>query len=423
MAANREMKEMYMNTQTTLKTEDRWVGQQGAALILTLLVSTLLLIVGGALILTTNMATGLALDSTAELQAYYSAEAGVNASLNVLRRNVQSNPAGLNATLRNALLNPTLGRWLNYDTTINGTSVVSLGTNPTSGYTVSVSEPYPDNTPILNEPNRLLLRVTGYGPAGAVKRMEFIVDRRLFEFSPVAAILMRSNDDGVTTVPTFNIGNSNAKEYSGYDHANPLSSIPVFGVTHANDLTQVTNEIASAKPNTVSGVEIVKKFNNSDLPNFLQTADKARAFLDTMKATAIANNRYFNSTPPSYGTDANPQLTFCDGNCALNDGAGVLIVTGTLTGSGNVGFNGIILVLGDGIFDRSGGGNGDTYGAIVVAKFARSWPASQNGNPHGFLSPTYNMSGGGNSTTGYDSAQVSSALGALGVRALGIREY
>jgi len=412
-----------MNTQATLRIEDRWGGQRGAALIMTLLVSTLLLIVGGALILTTNMATGLAIDSTAELQAYYSAEAGVNASLNVLRRNVQSNPLGINATLRNALTNPNLSPWLNYDTTINGTSVVSLGTNPVSGYTVAVSEPYPDNTPILNEPNRLLLRVTGYGPSGSVKRMEFIVDRRLFDFSPVATILMRGNDDGTSTLSSFNMGNSNAKEYSGYDHANPLSSLPVFGVTHANDFNAVTNEIASAKPNTVSGVDKVKQIGTSELPPFLQTADDARAFLDSMKATAIAHGRYFTSTPASYGTNANPLFTFCDGNCSLQDGAGLLIVTGTLTGSGNVGFNGLILVLGDGVFQRNGGGNGDTYGAIVVASFARSWPASENGSPHRFLSPTYDMNGGGNSTTGYDSAEVSNALGALGVRALGIREY
>src|SRR2546430_5886459 len=73
---------------------DRRVNERGAALITTLLVATMLLIVGGALILTTNMAAVLAIDSTSELQAYYSAEAGVNAAINVLRRNGQSNPAG-----------------------------------------------------------------------------------------------------------------------------------------------------------------------------------------------------------------------------------------------------------------------------------------------------------------------------------------
>jgi hypothetical protein len=219
------------------------------------------------------------------------------------------------------------------------------------------------------------------------------------------------------------MGSSNAKEYSGYDHANPANSLPVFGVTHANDFNAVTSEIDTSKPNTVSAVDKVKLIGNSSLPAFLRTADSARAFLESMKATAIANGRYFTTTPASYGTDASPQLTFCDGNCTLGDGAGILIVTGTLTGNGNVGFNGIILVLGEGVFQRNGGGNGDTYGAIVVAKFARSWPASENGNPHGFQSPTYDMNGGGNSTTGYDSAQVDKGLSAVGVRALGIREY
>jgi hypothetical protein len=416
------MNEMFMNRRTKTQIDDQWSGQRGAALIMTLLVSTLLLIVGGALILTTNMATVLAVDSTAELQAYYSAEAGVNAALNVLRRNVDSSPVpGTRATLRNAVINPNLALWLNYDTTVNGTPVVALNANPRTGYAIAVTDP--DATPLGTEPNRLLVRVTGYGPSSSTKRLELIIDRRLFEFSPVATVLTRGNDDDTTTMPAFNIGNSNAKEYSGYDHANPTNSIPVFGVTHGNDYDAVTDEIESAKPNTVSGTEIVKQFDKSDLPPFLETADNARAFLESMKATAIANGRYFTSTPASFGTIASPQLTFCDGNCALQDGAGLLIVTGTLTGSGNVGFNGIILVLGDGVFLRNGGGNGDTYGAIVVAKFARSWPASENGNPHRFLTPTYDMNGGGNSTTGYDSQQVSNALSAMAVRVLGIREF
>jgi Flp pilus assembly protein TadG len=415
------MKNLQMNRETRTQLGDRWSDQRGAALIMTLLLSTLLLIVGGALILTTNMATGLAVDSTAELQAYYAAEAGANAALNVLRRNVQSSPTGTSATFRNAVNNPTLNLWLPYGATINGTSVISLNTNPVMGYAISVVDP--DSTPVGTEPDRVLVRVTGYGPSASQKQLEFLFNRHLFEFDPVAAILVRGNDDGTSTMPAFNIGNSNAKEYSGYDHAHPSNSLPVFGVTHANDYNAVGDEIASAKPNTVSGVEIVKQIGNSDLPDFLQTADNARAFLASMKATAIANGRYFTGTPSSYGTTANPQFTFCDGNCTLGDGAGLLIVTGTLTGNGNVGFNGIILVLGDGVFIRNGGGNGDTYGAIVVAKFARTWPTSENSNPHLFLTPTYDMNGGGNSTTGYDSQQVDNALSALGVRTLGIREY
>jgi hypothetical protein len=384
---------------------------------MTLLVSTLLLIVGGALILTTSMSAGLAVDSTAELQAYYSAEAGVNASLNVLRGNIQSNPAGTQATFANAITNPTLSNWLNYNGTINGTSVVQLNANPLTGYTVAVSS-------VANQPSRLIVRVTGYGPKASLKRMELEVDSHSFDFSPVAAILLRGNDDNTTPLATFNIGNSNAKSYSGWDNAVPGNSLPTFGVSHSNDFNVVTNEINTAKPNTTTGKQKVNLFTNAQLPTFLQTADNARALLTDMHSQAASNGRYFTSTPGSLGTTSNPQLTFVDGNCDLTtNGAGLLIVTGTLHASGNPSFDGLILVLGDGVFLRNGGGNGDTLGAIVLAKFARSWPSSDNANPHPFLSPTYDMSGGGNSITGYDSAAVDKALAAAGVRSLAVREY
>src|SRR5256885_13031632 len=81
---------------------DHRSSERGAALITVLLVATLLLAAGGALLLTTSMATTLAVDSSAEGQAYYSAEAGVNSTLNVLRGAVPSNPAGTPATFRNA---------------------------------------------------------------------------------------------------------------------------------------------------------------------------------------------------------------------------------------------------------------------------------------------------------------------------------
>lgn len=395
-------------------------SEKGAALITSLLVATLLLTVGGALILTTNLATGLAVDSTSELQAYYAAEAGVNTALNVLRGNVASSPTGTNATFRNAVTYPTLDKWLSYNTTINGDSAISLNSSPVMGYAISITDP--DGTPSAEQPQRLIIKVTGYGPKGSKRKMEVTVDRFLFDYSPIATILIRGNDDNSSSMGGFAIGNSNAKEYSGYDHANPSVSIPVFGTTHGNDYTMAVDEVNSAKPNTVSAVEKVKEFTRSQLPNFLQSADNARSFLNSLQSTAMGQGRYFTSTPSDFGSDSSPQFTFVDGDCSLQDGSGLLVVTGTLTASGNVGFNGIILVLGDGVFQRNGGGNGDTFGAIVVAKFARTWDSGDTG-PHPFQSPTYDMNGGGNSTTGYDSEQVNKALGAMGLKNLGIREY
>jgi hypothetical protein len=400
---------------------DRWVNERGAALITTLLVATMLLIVGGALILTTNMAAVRAVDSTSELQAYYSAEAGVNSAINVLRRNVQSNPANTAATFRNVVNSPTLNTWLNYDTTINGTSAVSLSNSPVMGYSIALSDP--DNTPVADQPTRLLLQVTGYGPKGAMKQMEVLVDRYLFDYSALATILLRGDDDNSSPMG-FAVGQSNAKIYSGNYSGDPTKSIPVMGVTHAIDKANAQLEINNAKPGTIiSNSAQVQQFSNSELPSFLQTADNARSFLNELQAVAVLKGRYFSSTSGSFGTDANPELTFVDGNCSLTGGAGLLIVTGALDLNGAPSFNGLILVLGEGNMFRSGGGSGDIYGAIALARFARTWPVAENSQAHPFLWPTFDTSGGGTGTIGWDPSKVEEALSVLPPRVVAIREH
>ena len=410
-----------MNAKLFKKENDaRSANERGAALITSLLVSTLLLIVGGALILTTNMAQGLAIDSTSELQAYYSAEAGVNAALNVLRGNVASNPAGTNATFRNAANNANFSTWLTYNTTLSGVNVVQVNDAPVMGFTLDVTDP--DGTPAGQQPSKLLIHATGYGPRGSKKQMEVMVSRFIFDFTPIATILTVGNDNG-DPMAGFQIGESEAKDYSGIDQVDPTNSLPVFGVTHGNDLNTVSTVIEDSKPDTVTGVDKVSQFGDDQLPYWLQSADSARSFLKEMQSRAAATNRYFTGSPADMGSATNPKYTFVDGNANLVEGAGLLIVTGKLTSSGNVGFKGIILVLGEGVFDRSGTGNSDLLGAIVVAKFARTWASTEDNQPHPFLTPVFSVSGGGTGLTAYNSDEVNRALASNGLRSLGVREY
>src|SRR5438309_7867575 len=145
---------------------DKRANERGASLVMTIMVAALLLAAGGALIWTTCMSTTLAVDSTAEAQAYYAAEAGLNSALTILRGNVASTPPGTAATFRTAANDPTLDTWLQYHGNPHGTQVVSLSNNPALDYTVAVSDP--DATPNSTQPSRLLVRVTGYGPKGAI---------------------------------------------------------------------------------------------------------------------------------------------------------------------------------------------------------------------------------------------------------------
>src|SRR2546427_9537583 len=362
-------------------------GQCGAALLTVLMLSTLLLTMSGVLILITSMSTRTAVDSTSGMQAYYSAEAGIQACLSVLRGNVPPNgsmPAGTQINFRNAVKSSTsnlptdtstdyrLSGWLNYNYTPTGvTNPDRVVLTPSSGYTPQTGLAYsvvvtdPDNIlPAAGQPYRLLLHVTGYGPKGAMKNLELIVNSSSFNYSPQATIMMRSADD--CSAVNFTTGDSAAKEYSGHDHAVPPSAtLPAFGATCGADTTIETN---AANKNTVAN-PIAATITNSSLPPWLQSADQARAFLADQKANAITLGRYFSSFSGTSGSTSTPAFTFVDGNCALAGGAGLLIVTGTLTMSGNPNFNGLVLVLGTGAVQRGGGGDGNIYGAMSVARF------------------------------------------------------
>lgn len=405
-------------------------GESGAALLTVLMLSTLLLAAGGTLILVSTMTGRTAIDSTAEMQAFYGAEGGLQATLNVLRGNVtpvSGMPADSKISFRNAITlntsnlpsdssgSPRLSGWLNYDYTPVGASVadrVSLTSSysPQNGIAFSVEASDPDNTPVANgEPARLRLRVTGYGPKGAVKKLELVVKRTNFDYDPVATIMMRSSDDG--TPVTFTTGDSSAREYSGHDH-DGTTVLPAFGSNTDGDMSI---EFDAATKNTVKD-PIAATVSTSALPSWLQSASEARAFVNTQKGNAISQSRYFNSFNGYAGSASSPAFTFVDGDCVLDGGAGLLIVTGNLELNGNPSFDGLILVLGGGNLNRDGGGNGNIYGAITVAKF------DQNGTG-GFLAPSFTTNGAGTSTIQYDSMAVRKALNLAGPLVQGVREF
>jgi hypothetical protein len=571
-------------------------NERGAALVSVLLLSMLLLTAGGALVLTTTMSATNAIDSTAEMQAYYGAEAGLQSTVNVLRGNVYSSSATPTVNFRtavepsssNATNDPAtaqnvarLSNWLNYtsattypsrviangqtgfnviayDVTardVDNSKVVKYTTSATfeagsSGCTVSglsftcgtgtntftltyvpqtattltaypavtsglgsfqltkatsglveietskpvilrlkISQTLPwagyatvnasisgivsaaastlkvtfsgstakvedtsyalcgTCTPLLitylgtsgvitsltgtvtaPPPRRILVRSTGYGPKGAVKKLEMVLNQTSFSFEAPAVLTMRGSDNG--TAMTFDSGSSGAKEYSGVDHAGAQFQLPTFAVS-GSDVTSADHGIS--KHDTVADPELAYLDNSSvpsgttasaiqvGTPAFLQSADNARSALDTLQTTASTMGRY--KTPASgssytvTASNTTPTgITFVDGDCILEGGSGLLVVTGNLEMSGNPSFDGVILVLGAGTVNRNGGGDGNIYGAMVVASFSRTGTG-------GFTAPVFNTNGGGNSKLQYDSLAVARAMGAIGASPGGVREY
>jgi type II secretory pathway pseudopilin PulG len=407
-------------------------NERGAALITSILISMMLLAVAGTVILTSGMSATTAIDSTAELQAYYGAESGLEAALDVFRGNVAPGadiPNDSKMDLRNAVdvaisnkpsdnVTAHLSGWLTYG---NDGRVTPAGTNFSYGLVLfDPDDPTgaTRNADASYKPRRLVVQSTGYGPRGSIKRMEMVVEKTQFDFSPNCTVCGRSADDG--TASNWGVGSSAAKFYSGHDKASSEPNLPTFGATSDNDLTALNT--AMTKPDTIDDQKSAKIAIGS-LPSWLQTADKAREFLVFMKSIAQNMDRYYTTLSSSAGSISSPEFTFVDGNCTLDGGAGLLIVTGDLVINGHDDFKGVILVLGNGSVRRDGAGNGKILGSIYVASFARTWPASENGNAHPFLATSFDTNGGGNGDLQYDSSWTDKAKDVLGTMVRDVREY
>lgn len=146
--------------------------ERGAALVMVLLISFLLLIASAGLLLEVSLHSANVTDAVAEQQAYNAAESGIQSALNVLRGNTPPNPlidSGNNASHPNNRIDfkkaitldtsnksgdtsteARLSRWLNYDATFNDRIILGTGTGTTytekNGYAYNVTIKDPDNT-------------------------------------------------------------------------------------------------------------------------------------------------------------------------------------------------------------------------------------------------------------------------------------
>jgi hypothetical protein len=263
------------------------------------------------------------------------------------------------------------------------------------------------------QPNRLVAKITGLGPRAAQKQVQMLLSRFAFDFTPVTTITLRSADDG--TLSGFAAGSSSQYTYTGFDNAGG-QNLPAFGVTSTTDYLSVTPQIVAGQE--TGSPSALQQVSLSALPSWLQTADGARTLVSQLRSVAQSTNSYYTtaSPPATFGTQAQPQFTFVDGDAALSPagGAGLLVVTGTLNLDGSSAFDGLILVLGTGQVVRSGGGNGTTLGSMVVAKF---------GNSGNFTAPTFQSNGSGTSDIKYDSDWVRRALATPGLRVMAVGEF
>jgi hypothetical protein len=265
--------------------------------------------------------------------------------------------------------------------------------------------------------------------------MEVVVDRYTLRYDVNATITL---PNGSGNPMPFALGDSNPTSFSGID-VSGAGSIAAFAVDNA-DAAAVNNVMdgcnadgsgcKSNGPNVSPSDPAVLGDNNT--PSFLKSVANARLFLygsEGMKQAAINQGRYFTNEAAAYASSAglgasNPDgvYTFIDGDLTLGPGSptgqGTIIVTGKLTLNGNFQWNGVIMVLGTGEVYRSGGGHGNIYGAMFIAKFPANGADSDK-----FSAPTFDTSGGGTANIQYSSDAVDKAKSVGGHSVKGVREY
>lgn len=268
-----------------------------------------------------------------------------------------------------------------------------------SSFTMTLPAPTtsPVNTPLYVrltpvEPYRLLLKSTGYGPNGAQKQLEAIIQRNFFnDLSSPGAVDMIGSSNGFRFEP----GNSAGVTYSG-DDASSGANIPSIAVTNQANLDTVITNAPKTPLNPPPAV-----LSSTEIPDWQQSPAALDALVAKFRRTAQNSLRYFNSgqsisNPGNYSTATG--ITFCDGDCTVSgDGGGILVVTGKLTSNGGFNFKGLIIVTGANGFQRNGNGGGSIIGNIVVAPYD---PTNLAG---GFLGPKYYVNGGGGSDVIYSS--------------------
>lgn len=252
---------------------------------------------------------------------------------------------------------------------------------------------------------RLLVKVTGYGPRGARKQLELLVKRVIFDYEAEPLIYIQGSKFGGDL--DFKLSGNPKIKFDG-------GSNIAFAVTNSLDQAILETVINQKDKVEISGkgddYEIV---NADERPKWLASAEETRMMMSDLEKDAQMRGRWFNSFPAgNAGTDAAPQFTFVNGDTTLkSDGAGLLVVTGELTLQANFKFKGLILVLGGGTLNIKGG-KGSVEGGFVVAKY------NSTGD---FLAPSIKISAGEFDFKS-NAEQSAFALNTVNMRVLAVRE-
>jgi hypothetical protein len=265
---------------------------------------------------------------------------------------------------------------------------------------------------------RVMITSIGIGPNRATEVAQAIIEpNQPLPTVPPAAMTF------LGPPPIYDNGSSNAQAHTGEDC--PLGGgipglyVPIIGTTSSSSQTQVETDMQ--KPDnftsgSLSGIATVANLTDPGDPalaqcslppidpNWLDCNYVKQLVLDLIaQADYYCNTDNASCSPPPGNSG---DVVVIDGDAAAATfTSGLLVVTGELSANGGDAWQGIVLVLGEGIVHRNGGGGGHSTGAVVLANIdpTPDGPRADKTDwcSAGFGQTAFTVNGGGNSTISY----------------------
>ncbi len=203
----------------------------------------------------------------------------------------------------------------------------------------------------------------------------------IFSPAPNSSQYFSSGYDAAPATPTTTWGGPGSCGATG------PSPVPSISTGDAQGVTNIMNSIPTNRYANYTGSggtpSIVNQGNGGPFSGDWSSPADLNTFVNALaNAADVSYNCGYSNTTLSptqtgaacspgvnLGSDANPQITFVNGdlNMGSNTGAGILVVTGSLYINGNSGFDGLVLVIGQGYMSEQGSGHGQFNGSIFLA--------------------------------------------------------
>jgi len=264
---------------------------------------------------------------------------------------------------------------------------------------------------------RQVLRATSLGvmPNGSRRMLQYDIAPIMLNLTFPAALTFDGPSDVLFPA------NSNVYWVDGHDNAGcgaapSQSPKPAIGVPDSQTAGQIINDIPRNRLDHYIGANPAPDVETVSMPANLADVGTLNKLLTILKDNANQDIKGPASSLPSYGSPSAPLITYVEGDLTLSGditGYGILVVTGTYTSSGTVGWRGIVLVVGQGVMVVSGGGNNEYDGAVLLANTR---------NPNKLGSTTLDWSGGGGNGVYYSSGCIGAAQNSVSYQVLSFRE-